>query len=92
MYISINSVDINIYPLTMECNVPLSMFIHGKGAISNDNTTTTMFFRKQSIVSTRICIHQHIQYLSSVKGSSKFPLGEDPYMNWLTSFPFLSKK
>ena len=27
MYISINYVDINIYPLTMECNAPLSMFI-----------------------------------------------------------------
>ena len=27
MYISINSVDINIYPLTMECNAPLSMFM-----------------------------------------------------------------
>ena len=27
MHISINYVDINIYPLTMECNAPLSMFI-----------------------------------------------------------------
>ena len=27
MYISINFVDINIYPLTMECNAPLSMFL-----------------------------------------------------------------
>ena len=27
MYVSINYVDINIYPLTMECNAPLSMFI-----------------------------------------------------------------
>ena len=27
MYISINYVDINIYPLTMECNAPLSMFM-----------------------------------------------------------------
>ena len=27
MYLSINYVDINIYPLTMECNAPLSMFI-----------------------------------------------------------------
>ena len=27
MYISINYVDINIYPLTMEWNAPLSMFI-----------------------------------------------------------------
>ena len=27
VYISINHVDINIYPLTMECNAPLSMFI-----------------------------------------------------------------
>ena len=27
MYISINSVDINIYPLTMECNAPLSIFM-----------------------------------------------------------------
>ena len=27
MYISTNYVDINIYPLTMECNAPLSMFI-----------------------------------------------------------------
>ena len=36
MYISINYVDINIYPLTIECNASWAC-LYGKGAISNDN-------------------------------------------------------
>ena len=35
MHQTINYVDINIYPLAMECNAPLAC-LYGKGAISND--------------------------------------------------------
>ena len=61
MYISINYVDINIYPLTMECNAPFKFeHVYGKGAISNDNiiiiiittnTNTTEYYQQLSFIS-----------------------------------------